>query len=84
MKRASREWFKQIMISIVLKKDLDLLKQTMKKEYNINYNLSYADVITILVDNYKKKHLIFDLDKKLRLSMPLTEPKKFFVSYNLD
>ncbi len=82
MKRFSRKWFVQIMINKLLKK-LDFLKQTMKLEYKKDYNLSYNDVITILVNSYKKNKEEFNLEPKLRIGMPL-KGSRWQVSSKLD
>lgn len=84
MKRFSRRWFAQIMINKLLKKELELLKPIMKKEYNYDYNLSYGDVITILLDNYKKKKLEFNLEPKFTIAMPFSGQKGISVAYKLN
>ena len=84
MKRFSRRWFAQIMINKLLKKELELLKTIMKKEYNYDYELSYGDVIIILLDNYKKKKLEFNLEPKLTIAMPLKWQRGLSVSYKLN
>ena len=50
MKRFSKVWFSQIMIHKTIKQELDELK----KVFTIKYKLSYADVIRILISEYKK------------------------------
>jgi len=54
MKRLSKKWFSQIMIHKQLKQELDELKKVFAIKYKINYKLSYADVIRILISEYKK------------------------------
>ena len=84
MKRLSRKWFAQIMINKLLKKELDFLKQVMKLEYKKDYNLSYNDVITILVNNYKKNKLEFSLEPKLNIVMPFSRHTPPAISSKLD
>lgn len=84
MKRFSRRWFSQIMIHRLLKRELDQLKKIISKETNVNYNLSYGDVITFLVNHYKKvssnEHTI---EQKFYVSVPL-QKKSINVSAKLD
>lgn len=53
MKRYSKKSFAQVMINKLLKGKLDELKNTIGKEIEATWNLSYCDVITHLVKNYK-------------------------------
>ncbi len=84
MKRFSRSWFTQIMIHKLLKRELDQLKKIIVKETNVNYNLSYGDIITFLINHYKKvgsnEHTI---EQKLCVSIPL-QKKSINVSTKLD
>ena len=84
MKRFSRSWFTQIMIHKLLKRELDQLKKIIVKETNVNYNLSYGDVITFLINDYKKirsnEHTI---EQKFYVSVPL-QKKSINVSTKLD
>lgn len=95
MKRLSKKWFKQIMIHITIKQELDSLKEIIRNEYNITHRISYADVILFLIRQYKnslrKEYplspsllVVNKLEKKnLRVSIPIT-PKPFRPSYKLD
>ena len=58
MKRFSRRWFSQIMIHKLIKQELDELKKVFAIKYNIHYKLSYADVIRILISEYRKSHRV--------------------------
>ena len=73
MKRLSAKWFSQIMINKVLKKELDSLKQNIRIQHNMNYNLSYGDVITILVKHYKEERKEYSIEEKLLVSVPLKQ-----------
>jgi len=84
MKRFSRTWFSQIMIHKLLKKELDSLKKNIAFETNVNYNLSYGDVITFLVNHYKKtKQKEYPIEEKLRVATPL-QRKSINVGTKLD
>ena len=52
MKRSSRRSFSQIMIRNNLKFKLDNLKIEVRNEISAPWNLSYADVISYLIDQY--------------------------------
>jgi len=72
MKRFSRRWFTQIMIHRLLKSELDQLKKIVTIETNVNYKLSYGDVIKYLLNYYKKnKRLEFPLENKLFINNSL-------------
>ena len=58
MKRFSRKWFSQIMIHKLLKKELDELKSIVSKEIPSTHPISYADVIIILIKEFKEKRKI--------------------------
>jgi len=65
MKRLSRKWFAQIMIHKQLKQELDELKKVFTIKYKIKYKLSYADVIRILINEYKKPfRVVYPLSQK--------------------
>ena len=65
MKRFSKEWFSQIMIHKAIKQELDELKKVFTIKYKINYKLSYADVIRILINEYKKPfRVVYPLSQK--------------------
>jgi len=60
------------MLHKLLKKELDSLKKSIGEEININYNLSYGDVITFLVNHYKKtKQKEYPVEQKLRVATTL-------------
>ncbi len=85
MKRFSRKWFSQIMINKLLKRELDQLKKIITKETNVNYNLSYGDVIKHLLEHYKQtKKLEYTLEPKFNVSMPLRSVTRLNVSTKLD
>lgn len=72
------------MIHKLLKHELDKLKKVISIETNASYNLSYGDVITFLINNYKKvssnEHTI---EQKLCVSIPL-QKKSINVTTKLD
>jgi len=60
------------MIHRLLKKELDSLKKNIILDTNVNYNLSYGDVITFLVDFYKKtKRFEYPIEEEVRVAIPL-------------
>ena len=66
MKRFSRRWFSQIMIPNLIKQELDEMKKVFAIKYNIKYKLSYADVIRILISEYKKLRSVeYPISRKL-------------------
>jgi len=72
------------MIHKLLKRELDQLKKIIVKETNVNYNLSYGDVITFLVNHYKKtKQKEYPVVQKLCVATPL-QRKSFNVGTKLD
>ncbi len=56
--RRFRKWFAQIMINKLLKNELDQLKNTIAKEMNATWKLSYSDVIKYLIKNFKESRRI--------------------------
>ncbi len=85
MKRFSRTWFTQIMIHKLLKRELDQLKKIIAIDINVNYNLSYGDVIKHLIRHYKQsKKLEYTLEPKLNVSIPLRPVTNFNVTTKLD
>ena len=84
------------MIHKLLKQNLELLKKTIAIETNANYNLSYGDVITFLINHYKKtKQIEYKLEpkllsgisfskSKLSVSIPLTKISTASVATKLD
>ena len=72
MKRFSKKWFAQIMVSKLLKRDLDQLKIIIGNEMQATWKLSYNDVIKQLVKNYKESRRIeVPLEPKLLLGSSL-------------
>jgi len=72
------------MIHRLLKRQLDQLKKIIAKETNVNYNLSYGDVIVFLVNHYKKtKQKEYPVEQKLRVATTL-QRKSINVSTKLD
>ena len=60
------------MIHRLLKRELDQLKVTIAKEMNATWKLSYNDVITYLIENYKESRRIeVPLEPKLLLGSSL-------------
>ena len=85
MKRFSRKRFSQIMINKLLKLELDQLKKIISKDTNINYNLSYGDVIKFLLQHYmQSKKIEYTLEPKLNVSNPLRSVTSLNVSTKLD
>lgn len=85
MKRFSKQWFSQIMIHKLLKRELDQLKKIIAIDINVNYNLSYGDVITVLVNYYKKtKQIEYPIEQKLKVVTPLKKASPISVSSKLD
>ncbi len=64
MKRFSKKFFKQIMLPIPLKQELDKLKEIVRIDMNVNHPISYADVIIFLIKKYKET---------LRVEYPLSQ-----------
>jgi len=66
MQRFSRKWFSQIMIHKLLKRELDELKSTVSMEISSDWKLSYGDVISYLVKEFKKSRQIeYPIEQKL-------------------
>lgn len=96
MKRFSRKWFSQIMINKLLKRELDQLKSIVARETLVTWNLSYGDVISYLIKNFKKSQRIeslvepklltsVTLDKSgLNLSIPLKKVTTLSTTTKLD
>ena len=84
MKRYSKKFFKQIMLSIPLKQELDQLKEIVRIDMNVNHPISYADVIRFLIREYKKSiRMVYPLSQKLLLGKNL-ENKNLNVSIPLE
>ena len=95
MKRFSKNFFKQIMLPLLLKQTLDSLKETVRIDMKVNHPISYADVIRFLIKKYKdslrieyplsQSLLVGNKIKKenLNVSIPIT-PKPFSASSKLD
>ena len=96
MKRFSRKWFSQIMINKLLKRELDQLKSIVARETLVTWNLSYGDVISYLIKDFKKSRRIeslvepklltsVTLDKSgLNLSIPLKKVTTLSSTTKLD
>ncbi len=68
MGRFNKNWFAQIMINKLLKKELDQLKVIISKEMNATCKLSYNDVIKHLIKKFKESNRIeVQLEPKLLL-----------------
>ena len=75
MKRSSRKNFSQIMLHNNLKLKLDQLKIKIQKEISVPWKLSYADVISYLVDNYfNSKKAEYSIDEKLFVASSFNKP----------
>jgi len=82
------------MINNSLKQELDELKFIIAKENSTSWNLSYGDVISFLVSEFKKsRSLEYPLEQKLVAVISLMKPNltaasklepKRLVSYNLE
>jgi len=95
MKRLSKKWFSQIMIHKKIKQELDSLKEIVRINTNANHRISYGDVITFLIKQYKNSLRVEyplsqgvlvgnEIEKKdLSVSIPI-ERKSFRVSSKLD
>ena len=46
------------MLSILLKQELDDLKETVRIDMNVNHPISYADVIRFLIKHYKNSQRV--------------------------
>lgn len=85
MKRSSKKWFSQIMIHKKIKQQLDELKNIIALETNSTHKLSYGDVISHLIKEYKKsKSLEYTIEEKLLVSVPLKQVRPLSVSSKLD
>ena len=66
MKRFSKKWFSQIMIHKLLKKQLDELKSVVAIETNTTYRISYGDIISYLITEFKNSRRIeYTIEPKL-------------------
>lgn len=66
------------MIHKLLKQNLELLKKIITIEINANYNLSYGDVITFLINHYKKtKQIEYQLEPKLLSGVSFNKSKLY-------
>ena len=96
MKRFSKKWFAQIMIHRLLKRELDQLKKMIVKETSVTWELSYGDVISYLIKNFKKSRRIESLVESklltsnslvksgLNLSIPLKKVSTLSTTTKLD
>jgi len=72
------------MINNIIKSDLDQLKNKVKHEINVNYEQSYNDVITSLINYYyKSKRIVYPLERKILAVIPL-KPVSLSVSSKLE
>lgn len=84
MKRYSKKGFAQVMINKLLKGKLDELKKIIAKETGATWNLSYCDVISHLVKNYKlPEKIVTSIEPKLLTQFSFSEAK-LRVSKKLD
>ena len=95
MKRLSKKWFKQIMIHITIKQELEELKKIVRIHTRATHPISYADVIIFLIKHYKdslrieyplnQKLLVVNKLKQNNLSVctPIT-PRPYSESVKLD
>ena len=73
------------MVNNSLKKELDQLKKIIKQETKEKFDLSYNDVVNVLVKNYfyKSKRIIYPLEQKYLVAIPL-RPVSLSVSSKLE
>jgi len=72
------------MINKLIKKDLDLLKQSIALEEKMNFNPSYNDVLSFLIKHYKKQYVEYPVEQKLKVVIPLKQVRPLSLSSNLD
>ncbi len=95
MKRFSKKFYKQIMLPLQLKQELDQLKEIVRIDMNVNHPISYADVIKFLIKHYKNSlRVVYPISQRLlvgneiqkenlNVSIPIN-PKPFSASSKLD
>jgi len=84
MNRLSKKFFKQIMLPIQIKQELDQFKEIVRIDMNVNHPISYADVIKFLIKRYKETiKIVYPLSQKLLLGKNL-ENKNLNVSIPLE
>jgi len=84
MGKFNKRWFSQIMINKFLKNELDKLKKLITKDTLVTSELSYGDVISLLVEHYKKNIAEYTVEQKLQVSIPLKQVRPLSVSSKLD
>ena len=67
-----------------IKKELDLLKQTIVLEENLNFKPSYNDVLSFLIKHYKKQYVEYPVEQKLKVVIPLKQIRPLSLSSKLD
>jgi len=73
MGRFNKSWFKQIMINILIKNQLDQLKTIIRKQMNSNCELSYCDEIKFLIKYFREsKRIEVPLEPALLLGSSLS------------
>jgi len=73
------------MINKLLKSELDQLKKLISNQLDVNFPLSYADVISFLIKNYKQSRRIeVPIEEKLNVIIPLEKISALNVSNKLD
>lgn len=84
MGKFNKKWFSQIMINKLLKNELNQLKKIIIKDTLVTSELSYGDVISFLIKQYKKNIAEYPIEQKLFVSIPLTQVKPLSISSKLD
>ena len=84
MGKFNKKWFSQIMINKLLKNELNQLKKIIINNTLVTSELSYADVISFLIEHYKKNIVEYPIEQKLLVSVPLTQVKPLSISSKLD
>ncbi len=84
MGKFNKNWFSQIMINRLLKNELNQLKKIITKKNLVTSELSYGDVISFLVEHYKKNTVEYPIEQKLKVSVPLKQVKPLSISSKLD
>ena len=84
MGKFNKKWFSQIMINKLLKNELNQLKKIITNDILVTSELSYGDVISFLIEHYKKNVAEYPIEQKLQVSIPLTQVKPLSISSKLD
>ena len=73
------------MIHKIIKQQLDELKIIIALETNSTYKLSYGNVISYLINEFKQsKRIEYPIEQKLLVSVPIKQIKLFSTSSKLD